>query len=376
MIKIVQVKSQSELLKFARFKNRLYKGDPYNVPELIVDELATLSPSKNPAFEFCQAAQFLCYQDDEIVGRICAFINHRANEKWQQQRCRFGWYDFVEREDVAQALMQAASDWGRSQGMDTIVGPMGFTDMDQEGMLTEGFDQLGTMATMYNYPYYPKFMEQMGFTKDASWMEFKIFMPKELPQRFMQMSEIVLQRNNLKVLKYKNIKELIDNGWGHRLFELLNRAYAPLYGFSELSKAQIDKYLRNYISMVRLELLCFVVDNENSLVGYGVAMPSLARALQRSHGKMFPWGFVRLIRALKAKKVPSCELLIIAVDPAYQNKGVNAVIFANVLRGFRALGSQWAESNPELEVNDKMKAHWDGFDHIQHKRRAAFIKKL
>lgn len=376
MLKIVQVKNHNDLLKFIKFKTKLYKGSPYCVPPLTMDEVFLLTPSKNPSFEFCEAVQFLCYEDEKIVGRICAFINHRANQTWKQKHGRFGWYDFVERADVAQLLMDSAMAWLRERGMDALAGPLGFTDLDHEGMLVEGFDKVGTMATLYNHPYYPQYMQNMGFTEDASWVEYKVFVPEVLQERFAKMSTIVLQRNNLRELQFTSAKQLIRDGWGRKLFELINASYTSLYGFTPLSEKQIKHYIKQYVPLLRLELISLVADSNDRLIGIGVVLPSMSKALQKSQGQIFPFGMFSLLKALKAKKVKVCDLMLLAIHPDYQNKGVNAIIFASIIRVFQKLGTQYVESNPELEGNDKMRSQWDGFDYEQHKRRVAFIKKI
>lgn len=376
MLKIVTATTPKELRKFAKFNIELYKGNPYAVPQLIVDEVNTLTPSKNPAFEFCEAQCFLCYKDDKIVGRIAAIINHKANQTWGTKHGRFGFIDFIEDFEVAQALIQTAEDWVKERGMTSLEGPLGFTDLDQEGMLIEGFDQLGTMATIYNYPYYPQFMERMGFTKAADWVEHKVHTPDVLQARIAKVAGIVEARTGVRQLQVKSNKELIAQGWGTQIFDLTNTAFAHLYGYSALSSAQKDYYVKQYLPMVRLELLTMVVDKDNKLIAYGLGLPSLSRALQKARGKMFPFGFIHLLRALKAKKSDIIDLMLIAIHPDWQGKGVNAVIMKYFIQNMIKMKCTYAESNPELESNSQIKDQWSDFTTENHKRRRAFIREI
>ncbi len=376
-LKIVEVTTKSQLRRFIKFKVKLYKGDPYCVLPLNFDEMNILNPKKNPAFEFSEAAQFLCYRDGEIVGRICAFINHRANEIWSQKHGRFGWFDFIEDPQVASALIERASLWLKERGMEAMAGPLGFTDMDHEGMLVEGFDQKGTMATLYNYPYYPKYMEDMGFEADAQWFEYLVKVPEYDPNhRIFKLSEIVARRNNLSFRSFKNRKELIKEGWAERFFDLINIAYSKLYGYVELNEKQKQSYIKEYVPFLNLDLFTCIVDDKDQMVAVGLALPSLANAMQKCKGKLLPFGIIHMLKALKAKKMELADLLLIAVHPDYQGKGVNAMVFTGILKGLQKLGVKQVESNPELELNEKMRNQWEGFDHQLHKKRVAFIKNI
>ncbi|MCI5743650.1 MAG: N-acetyltransferase, partial [Bacteroides sp.] len=246
---IKKVTSPKELKSFIRFNYELYKNNPYSVPDLYDDMLNTFSPEKNAAFEFCEADYFLAYKDNKLVGRVAAIINRRANETWNKKEVRFGWIDFIDDLEVSKALLATVEDWGRQRGMEAIVGPLGFTDMDAEGMLVEGFDQLGTMATIYNYPYYPEHMEKLGYEKEADWVEFKLTVPDKLPEKFVRISEIILQKYNLKIKKLSR-KELKEKNYGQRIFDLINEAYAPLYGYSKMTQRQIDQYIKMYLPLI------------------------------------------------------------------------------------------------------------------------------
>lgn len=376
MLNIVAVNSRKELNKFVKFNYKLYKNSPYAVPQLVIDEINTLTPGINPAFDFCEAQCFLCYRDGKIVGRIAAIINHKANERWKNRHGRFGFIDFIEDFEVAKLLIDTAEKWVRDRGMDCIEGPLGFTDLDQEGMLIEGFDQMGTMATIYNYPYYPQFMERMGFTKAADWVECKVFTPERAIERIERVAQIVLERTGTRILTIKNNKEIVSQGWGDQIFELTNTAFANLYGYSELTKRQIDYYVKQYLPMVRMEFLTIVVDKDNKLIAYGLGLPSLSKALQKARGKMLPFGFIHLLRALKTKKVEVVDFLLIAVHPQWQGRGINALIMKEFIHSMQVLGTIYAESNPELEINTEIGDQWSNFNIEYHKRRRAFIRQI
>ena len=373
-VEIREVLDKAELKKFVQFNIDLYRNNPYHVPGLIDDEMMTLDKDRNPAFEFCEAIYFLAYREGRIVGRIAGMINHRRNETWNQNNARFGFVDFINDNEVVDALFHAVSEWARSKGMDMLQGPMGFTDMDHEGMLIEGFDQLGTMATIYNYAYYPKQLERLGFIKDQDWKEYKIFVPTEIPEKPRRISEIVRQKYGLKTLKFRTRKEVMP--YAHRIFRTLNKAYSQLYGFSELSEAQIDYYVNIYIPMVRLDFVTVIVrEEDDEVIAFSITMPNLSRALKKAKGSLWPFGFVHLLKALKGRP-PVVDLYLIGVLPEYQNKGVNALIFDNMIPIFQKNGVEYAESNPELETNMAVQMQWNYFERKHHKTRRAFIKRL
>lgn len=373
---IKKVSTKRELKKFIRFNYEFYKGNPYSVPDLYDDMLNTFNKKKNAAFEFCEADYFLAYRDGCIVGRVAAIINHRANEKWGCKNVRFGWIDFIDDPEVSDLLIRTVEQWGHERGMTHIVGPLGFTDFDAEGMLIEGFDQLGTMATTYNYPYYPRHMERMGFQKDSDWVEYKIFIPDAIPEKHQRISDLIQRKYNLKIKKYTSSK-LIAKEYGQAIFELMNEAYSPLYGYSPLTQRQIDQYVRMYLPIVDLRMVTLITDADDQLVAVGISMPSLSEALQKSHGRLLPLGWYYLLKALFFKRrAKMLDLLLVAVKPEYQNKGVNALLFSDLIPVYQKLGFIFAESNPELEMNGKVQAQWDYFKTEQHKRRRAFIKEI
>lgn len=372
---IKKVSSKKELKTFIRFNYELYKGNPYSVPDLYDDMLNTFSSKKNAAFEFCEAEYFLAYKDNKVVGRVAAIINNRANQTWDKKEVRFGWIDFIDDEEVSSALLKAVEDWGKQKGMDTITGPLGFTDMDAEGMLIEGFDQLGTMATIYNYPYYPQHMEKLGFEKDADWVEFKLYVPDQLPEKFVRISEIILQKYKLKIKKLTR-KEIKEKHYGQKIFDLINEAYAPLYGFSKMTQGQIDQYVNTYLPLLDLRMVSIVETEDGELVAAGISMASLSKALQKAKGRILPFGWFYLLKALFIKRPKVLDLLLVGVKPEYQSKGVNALLFYDLVPTFKNMGFVYGESNPELEENKKVQAQWSAFESVQHKRRRAFKKAI
>ena len=374
---IKQVKTRAELKKFIRLNYEMYKDNPYSVPDLYEDMLNTFSTDKNPAFEFCEADYFLAYQGDKIVGRVAAIINRRANETWNKKAVRFGWIDFIDDPVVSKALIDTVKAWGKERGMTTLEGPLGFTDMDAEGMLIEGFDQLSTMATIYNYPYYPKHMEALGLVKATDWVELKPKVPEKLPDGYARVADIVKRRYNLRVRKLHSVKEIKRTGIGYTIFDLINEAYAPLYGYSKMTKGQIDQYVNEYLPILDLEMVTLIEQADTGeLVAVGISMGSMSRALQRAHGKLWPLGWWHLLKALKLKHAPILDLLLIGVKREYQGKGVNALLFADLIPIYIRKGYKWGETNPELEGNEKVQAQWKFLDGQIHKRRRCFTTDL
>ena len=375
-VEIKRVTKKSELKRFIRFNYEFYKNNPYAVPDLYDDMLGTFSPKKNAAFEFCEADYFLAYREGRIVGRVAAIINHRANEQWQKKTVRFGWIDFIDDLEVSRALIGAVKQWGKERGMDTIEGPLGFTDMDAEGMLIEGFDQLSTMATIYNYPYYPQHMEKLGMEKSADWVEMKIYVPVEIPEKHKRISDIIARKYNLHVRKLTSKREVLRSGLAHDIFRLINDAYAPLFNFSRMTERQIDQYVRMYVPVLDLRMVSIVENEQNEIVAVGISMASLSEALQKAKGRLLPFGWFYLLKALFWKRPKMLDLLLVGVRPDYQNKGVNALLFTDLIPVYQQLGFEYAESNPELELNEKVQNQWQYFKTEQHKRRRCFKAKI
>lgn len=368
------VNSRDQFEQYVQFGIDLYKDNDCYVPPLISDDIATLSPDINPAFDHCKACSFMAFRDGEPVGTITAIINEAANAKTGQKDMRFGFLEFIDDTEVVDALFDAAANWGRSHGMTSMIGPMGFSDMDHEGMLIEGFDQLGTMATIYNPPYYPKHMERMGFEKDADWVEYRITIPEAIPEKHARIAEIVSRKFGLSVLKYRS-RSKIKKEYGRAIFEVINEAYKDLYGYTSLSDRQIDYYIDAYIGMLNLDDVCLVVDSSKRLVAVGISMGSMSRALQKSKGRLFPFGWWHLLKALRGGS-DVVDLLLVAVLPEYQGKGVNALIFTDLITSYNRNGYKEAESNIELEGNENVQKQWEYFERRQHRRRRAYRKAI
>lgn len=378
-ITIKKVETKEDLKAFIEFHYDLYEGNEYDVPNLYSDEVNTLSKEKNAAFDFCVANYYLAIRDNKVVGRVAAIINNKANEKWNQKRVRFGWIDFIEDKEVLEALLKAVEDFGKAHGMNEIVGPLGFTDMDPEGMLTWGFDQLGTMPTIYNYDYYPRLLESLpGYDVDNKYVEYKLFVPDTVPEKYAKIAEMIQNRYNLRIKKLTK-KDIFEGGYGKKIFELINSTYKDLYGFSELSEKQIDQYINMYFPFADLSLITLVEDAsaDNKLVGIGITLPSLSEALKKcKKGRLFPFGWFHLLRAIKFHKTKIVDLLLIGVLPEYRMKGVNALIFADLIPRYQAYGFEWGETQVEMETNTNVQSQWETLNPVMHKRRNCYKKVL
>lgn len=367
--------TKKELLKFIHFPiDVLYNDSTCYVPDLVSDMLSTFLPSENPAYEFCESAFFMAYRDGKPVGRIAGIINSLVNQREQKQEGRFGFVDFIDDEDVVDALMRAVEQWAKEKGMTCLTGPLGFTDMDPEGCLIEGFDQLGTQATIYNYPYYPKHFERLGFVKDVDWVEFKVIVPEQIPEKMVKIGNIVQHRFNLHLVKMNSTKELVKK-YGNEIFALINESYDSLFGYSPLSEKQVKHYINVYLPFLPLDHISLVADANDKLVGVGISVPSLSRALIKSRGRMLPFGWYHMLKAIKHEG-RIVDLLLIAVAPEYQSKGVNSLFFVDLIPAFNKRGYEWAETNIELENNENVQKQWQYFDIKQHKRRRAFTKDI
>ncbi|MDE6050014.1 MAG: N-acetyltransferase [Paramuribaculum sp.] len=366
--------TKKELRKFFEFGISLYEGNDCYVPPLVFDEIETLIPEKNPAFEYCDATSFMAYKDGKPAGRITAIINRKVNERTGRKEGRFSYVEFIDDKEVGDALFEAAENWCREHGATEIIGPMGFTDMDHEGMLIEGFDELGTMATIYNHPYYPEHLERLGYSKDTDWVEFRMQVPDQVPEKYQRIANIVKEKYHLRNLHFTSRKKLKEK-YGVALFELINTAYDGLYGYSPLTPKQIEYYINKYLGVLRLDCVSVIVDENDELVGVGISIPSFSRALQKSHGKLLPFGWYHLLKAMKGKN-DIVDLMLVAIKPEYQNKGVNALLFSDLIPAYIKNGFKWAESNLELEDNASVQLQWQYFDRRQHRRRRDYRKTL
>ena len=375
-ISVVPVVTARDLRRFARFNVQLYRNHPYAVPDLIGDTINSFKPSRNAALEFCDAQPFLALMDGKVVGRVAAIINRKANEVWNVRTVRFGWIDFIDDIRVTEALLDAVAAWGRERGMDRIEGPFGFTDFDPEGMLTDGFDRIGTMATIYNYPYYPQHLERLGFKPSAEWVERHVPY-NDVPEKMDRLSKVVLERYNLHVARLDHSKSTEARIYAHKLFHLVNESFAPLYGYSAFSDRQIEDFARRYVPLLDKRLAVFVLDSNDELVAGALSMASIARALQKAKGRLFPFGWWHIIRTLKFKHDHTLEMLFVAVKPEYQNKGVSAVPFARLTKQATDSGFTLGETNPELVTNNKVQSQWAYFKDVEIvRRRAVFFKMI
>lgn len=379
LVQIKKVETKKDLKTFIDFHYDLYEGCPYDVPNLFSDDMNTLSKDKNAAFDFCEAEYYLAYKAGKLVGRVAAIINNKANEKWQTKNVRFGWIDFVDDIEVSEALLKAVGDFGRSRGMEQIVGPLGFTDMDPEGMLTWGFDKIGTMVTIYNYEYYPKHLEQLGgWEKDNDYIEQFLVVPQEIPEKYAKIANMIQHRYNLKVKKLTK-KDVFEGGYGRKLFEIVNETYKDLYGFSQLTDRQIDQYVRMYFPLANLDFITVILDgNKNdAIAGMGITIPSLSRALQKCHrGRLYPFGWWHLLRAIKFNKTEGVDCLLVGFLPEYRSKGANALLFADLIPRFAKAGFKWCESQVEMETNEGVQSQWGPLNPETHKRRRCWKKSI
>ena len=378
LIEIRKVENKKDLKTFIDFHYDLYEGNEYDVPNLFSDEMNTLSKDRNAAFEFCESEYFLAYKDGKLAGRVAAIINHKANERWNCKSVRFGWIDFIDDHEVSKALLQAVEDYGKSKGMDNVVGPLGFTDMDPEGMLTWGFDQLGTMPTIYNYSYYPEHIEALdGYEVDNKYVEYKLIVPDTVPEKYAKIAAMIEKRYNLHVRKLTK-KDVFQGGYGQKIFELINATYKDLYGYSELSQKQIDQLIHSYLSFLDFNLITCIEDwseAEHKMVGIGITIPSLAKALQKCRrGRLFPFGWWHVLRAIKMHKTKIVDLLLVGILPEYRAKGANALLFADLIPWYQKYGIEWGETQVELETNAGVQGQWGALTPVMHKRRKCYKK--
>ena len=378
LIEIKKVESKKDMKTFIDFHYDLYEGNEYDVPNLFSDEMNTLSKDKNAAFEFCEAEYYLAYKDGKLAGRVAAIINHKANNKWGKKSVRFGWIDFIDDREVSKALLDAVEKYGKEKGMEDMVGPLGFTDMDPEGMLTWGFDQLGTMPTIYNYAYYPEHIEALeGFEVDNKYVEFKIMVPDEVPEKYAKIAMMIEKRYNLHVRKLTK-KDVFQGGMGQKIFDLINDTYKDLYGYSELSQKQIDQLIKSYLGFLDFNLITCIEDwtgGEHKLIGVGITMPSLAHALRKCRrGRLLPFGWYHVLRAIKQHKTNIVDLLLIGILPEYRAKGANALLFADLIPWYQKYGIEWGETQVELETNAGVQGQWGALTPVMHKRRKCYKK--
>lgn len=377
-IQVVEVTTSKQRKAFVDFFYDLYRDSPYAVPYLYLAEKLTLKPGSNPAFEFCEAQCFLAYNDGKVVGRVAAIINHRANDYWKREMARFGWFDFVDDPNVSEALLLAVEKWGKGKGMTEIAGPFGFEDMDREGMLVDGFDELSSMYVNYNYPYYPKHMDRLGYRKDNDYVEYRIKVPEVTPEKFARTAKLIKTRYHLEERKFSH-REMTKGGKARELFNILNITYGNLYGYSQLSTEQIDTITNNYIKLADLNLVTCVVDTEkdDKMVGFGVSFPSFSEALRHTrNGHLLPFGWWHLLKVMKWHKTPTVDLLLIGVLPEYRVKGANAIIFNDLISWYRRYGFKYAVTGPQMETNKGVLSQWQYLESEEIRRHRIYVKDI
>ena len=374
-ITIKEVTTKCELRRFVQFGIDLYKGNPYFCPPIFFDEMNTFNPKSNPALEVCEFVIYMAYRNNQIVGRIVGIVNHRANEAWGVKKCRFGWFDFIDDYEVFKGLLDAVAEWGRKQGMEYLNGPVGFTDFDHQGLLIEGFDYNAPMASLYTHPYYIAHYERYGLRKEADWIEYQITPPAEAPEKMRRVARILEERSKLRVVKVKNSRELRKR-YGYTYFDVIDAAYQKLYNYQPMTPRQKQYYCNMYFPILNFDFITLITNEKDEIVAAGLGMPSLSEALRKCQGKLFPFGWYHIIKALKTKKITDFDLLLIAVRPDYQDKGLTALIFDEMTPHFKKYGIKRVETTAILETNNKSLANFADFEHIQHKRRRAYIKEL
>jgi len=368
-----EVINKNDLKKWVDFPNKLYKKTSAYVPFLMNDEIDTFTKDKNPAYAFCETKLFLAYKDNKIVGRIGALVNYAANNKWGTNAIRFTRFDFIDDYEVSKSLFDEVIKWGKEKGLTTVMGPIGFTDMDHEGMLVDGYNELNMSITFYNHPYYLTHMEKLGLVKDIDWVEYKLKVPKEIDTKLSKMSDFLQKRNGYKLVTYSGRKVLKNEAF--EAFKVIDEAFAKLYGTVPLTDEVITKAINDNVPIMNLKYICSVKDKDGKIVGFAVLVPSIAKALKKSNGRLLPFGIFRMLKALKGKN-DTLEMFFIAVKPEHQKKGLPAIIMHQMLKMCIENGVKYCETGPELEVNEDVQSLWKGFDVRQHKRRRCFKKEI
>ena len=371
-IEIKEINSRRDLKRFVRFPFSLYRNNKYWIPPLIKREMETLSPGSNPAYEHCETLFLLACKDGRIAGRIAGIINHRYLEQWEKKDARFCWFDTIDDPEVSKGLIGAIEDWARNKSMDRLVGPMGFTTFERQGILVSGFEEMPTFAGAYNHPYYPEHLNALGFEKEIDYIEYELTAPDSIPEKIIKISNLVTERYDLRLLKARSVKEMLP--YADPVFRVINASYKPLYGFTELTEQQIKYFIKKYFSFIKPEYTSAVLDKNDNVVGFQISMPSMSRAMQKARGRLFPFGWYYLMRAMK--KPDRIDMLLTGVLPEYQSKGVNAVFMTQLTGSALENGIRYAESNSELEENVKVQNLWRYFESRQHRRSRIFVRSL
>jgi GNAT superfamily N-acetyltransferase len=371
-IKEISPRNRKELNQFVRFPYRLYRDDPYWIPPLVRGELGTLNPDKNPAYDHCETRFLLAYRGRQIAGRVVGIINHRYNEQWNKKVVRFGWFDVIDDAEVTEKLLEEVEKWGKSAGMELLEGPMGFTTFDRTGILVKGFEEMPTFAGVHTPPYYMAHLEHLGFGKEIEYVEYELTVPATVPEKAINISSVVAERYHLKLLDFKSTRELLP--YAAQIFHVLNEAYKPLFGFVQLTEKQVQYFSKKYFSVIRPEFTTVVLNQQEQVIGFQISVPSLSRAFQKARGRLYPWGWIYLLNALKKPK--RLDLMLTGILPDYQRKGVNALYMVDLTQTAITHGIQFAESNSELEENFKMQSFWRHFESRQHRRSRIYSRSI
>ena len=374
-VEIREIQTKRELKQFIQFNNDLYADCPYYCPPLLFDELNCFNADKNPALEVCEFQLWMAYREGKPVGRIAGIINRRANERWGVKKVRFGWFDFIDDLEVSKALLDTVVAWGKARGMDELNGPVGFTDFDHEGLLLEGYEYLAPMASLYNYPYYVKHVDAYGLTKEADWIEVQVYPPLEWSERLDRIAKIVKERSHVHVVKVKNSRELVKR-FGIEYMNIIDQAYQKLYNFQPMTEKQKNYYKDMYFPILNFDFVTLIVNEKEELVGVGLGMPDISEALRKCGGRLFPFGWYHILKALKAKKMDAFNFLLIAIRPDYQDKGLNVLCLEDQIPLINQYGIKRLETTSMLETNTKIISFFTQFPHKQHKRRRAYVKKI
>ena len=372
---IKTVETKADLRKFVKFPLSLYKNCPYYVPNIYVDEMSTLDPGKNAMGKYSKSRKFLAYKDGKIAGRVIAIINEIANRDWNHKEVRFGWMDFIDDKEVSGALMDAVIAFGREYGMDTVSGPLGFTDFDNEGCVVEGFDDISSFMLKYNYPYYGEHFEALGMNKANDWLEYRIYVPDQVPDKVVRAAELVSERYKLHIRKITK-KEVAKENYGQKLFDLVNRTYCDLFDYTVLPPDVIDQYVDTFLGLLNLKYVTLVEDADGKLIALAITMPSLARAVKKGNGYLFPTGWWHLLKSMYIKHEEALELMLIAVDPEYRNRGVHAMLFNEIIPNLIEGGFKYGESNAEMESNTKVQNIWNMYEKEFKRRRRVYSKSI
>jgi len=371
-VEIKEVKTNKDLKKFILFPHSLYQKNKFWIPPLIKNEINTLQKDKNPAFDYCDARYWLAYKKNKIVGRIGGIYNKKFIKKWRLHYANFTRFDFIDDERVSGKLLEKAQEWALQKGAEGIHGPLGFTNFDQQAMLIKGFEELPTTASVYNYKYYPQHLEKFNFEKEIDYVEYKVKVPEKVPQKAEKLSRIVLRRFKLNLFKAESKKELLP--YAEQIFDVINKSYKDIFYSVELSQKQTEMFKKRYLSYINPDFVSLIMDQNKQLVGFAIIMPSLSKALKKAKGRLFPLGFIHVLKALKNPK--ELDLYLVGIIPEYQNKGVNAVFMTDLTKTAIQKGIEQVETNSELESNKKVQAFWKYYDARLHKRKRVFKKSL